>query len=390
MRSRTAVILIVLTIALAQASSLASTTYRYAAVCGSDLCLVAANAETLRVLAKGGGGAWDGPAVSPKSGTIVALLYPDAGYFAAKLYRVDPLTGKKHSILGGKGFHVPECPVWLDDNALLLGKVGKEGLDEGVYTFNVRTGASKRVVPPMPDNEFFYDPLALSPSRCLLLTSLGITGGFWLSVNDIARGKSLWRTNPNEGMGAFTGVAWSMDSRTLFVSFCVENDPFGDGPGGVWRFDARTGKQYPWKYAKRSIDGICSVPKQQILVVERGDSIDLLRMTDGKLLRTLSGSEMGGVLGAFALGGNHWILCGTRLIAEMDSSGKRFKAQRVRGLSSSTVRFSPARNAIMFGGASQDGVSDDKAGVLDLRTGRVTRFAANDWRVEWLPRDIVR
>ena len=390
MLSRFASFLIFIGLVTIQASSLGATTYRYATVCRGDLYLIAADGKTKLILAKQGKDYWEGPAVSPNSGTIVASLYPDAGYYAGKLYRVDPTTRKKHLIPGGTGFYIPECPVWLNDNVLLLDKVGKDGLDEGVYAFNIRTGMSKQVVPPLPDNEFFYDPLIVSPSGRLVLTTLGITGGGWISVNDIIRGKSLWRTNPNEGMSGFGGVTWSANNKWLYVAFYKDDEMAASSPGGVWRFNARTGKQYQWKYAKQSIDGVYSAPKQNILVVEHGDLVDCLRMIDGKRLCTLSASKVGGVLGAFSLSNDRWILCGTELIIEMNSSGKCIKTQRVRGLVSSTVRFSPARNALMFGAVVKGGTEDDKTGVLDLKTGRVTRFAANDWRVEWLPRDVVR
>ncbi len=383
--------LILIVLALTQGTSLASVRYSYVASDMSNLFLLGADGRTRATLAKGNGqDYWGACAVSPRSGIIVAELCRDGACAQSTLFRVDARMGSKAAIPGAKGFHIPECPVWLNDSELLVDRIDNDGLDRGVFSLNVRTGKTKLVIRPLPHNEFFYEPYIPSPTGRYVLTTLCITGGSWLSVNDSVLGKGLWRTNPEEGMVGFAGVAWSGDERQIYVAFYKDDELASSSPGGLWRFDAMTGKQHPWKYSKESLDGVFSAPKQNVLVVERTNSIDCLRMSDGRRLSTLTYSTVGGVLGAFSLSRDRWLLCGSRLVLEMDSSCKRLRTLHARGLSSSSVRYSPTRNTLMFGGVSYDGASDVKAGVLDLRTGRVTRFAANNWRIEWLPKDVRR
>jgi len=390
MRLRIVPVFAILALFMAQPLLLAATTYRYAAICDGRVCLVASGGRTRLVLAEwSNDGCWQGVAVSPKSGTIVSSLCPDAGYYAAKLYRVGPRTKARRLIPGGTGFHLPECPVWLNDNVLLLEKINKEGMGAGIWALNIRTGSSKLVVPPLPDNEFFYDSLMPSPSGRRLLTTLGITAGSWLSVNDVTRGKSLWRTNPDEGMVGFGGVAWSADDRWLYVAFYRDDEMASSSPGGVWRFDSRNGKQYLWKYAKQSIDGVWSLPRLGNLIVQRGSHIECIRQSDGAKLFELPITKIGGVVGCFGTG-NHLLVCGSESVLETTLSGKTVRARRVGRLSADVVRYSSTRDAIMYGATRSDGQGDNQTGVLDLRTGRVTKFGADDWWVEWLGHDIVR
>lgn len=404
MRIMIALFLVIVTLSLAQAPSLCAVTYRYAAICDDAVCLIGADGKTVLKLAgrsemRVAGGwlkdaYWDDLTVSPKNRTIVASPYvtpsidpprDDFSDFELPLYRIDPRTGSRQALSGSTGRLIPYFPVWLNDDVLLL-----EDIDASVSACNTRTNTTIQVVPPSYGCDFRYSSLVPSISGKLLLTIMPTNKGNKLSVNDLARGERTWRTDTYDGLPGLAGAVWSDTDKWLYVAFHKDEDKDANSPGGVWRFDALTGKQYPWKYANQSIDSIYSVPKQKILVIEYGDSIDLLRMSDGQLLGTLKVSEIGGVLGAFFQSGDRWILCGKNLVVEMNSSGKRIKSQRVRGLVSSTVRFSPAHNALMFGAVVNGGTEDDKTGVLDLKTGRITRFAVNDWRIEWLPRDIVR
>jgi|GEM_PF-2585154 len=390
MRIATAVLLAIVATALVPSPSHPAVRYSYVGLCDGEICLIGVHGRTKLTLARGTEQAdWEGIAVSLRSGKIVSSLVPDAGYYRAKLYEIDPRTHERRAVPNGVGYHVPECPAWLNDDVLLLDKIDKDGLDRGVYALNIRTGAAKLVVPPRPDNEFFYDPFPLSPSGRYVLTSFSVTGGTWLSVSDAVLGKRLWRTNPDEGMTGFPTAAWSADEKWLYAGFSIDGELASSSPGGVWRFDVRTGKQYPWKYAGHSIDGVFSVPRSNVVIVDR-KTIDCLRMSDGRLLASLHATQVGRVLGAFGLPNGRWLLCGSQMIVKMDSRARRLRAWPVRGLASSTVRFSPSRNAIMFGGASRDGAYNNKAGVLDINTGRVTRFAAYVGQVEWLPRDVVR
>lgn len=390
MRLKTALAFIVAFVTAANGSLHGATSYRYAAVCNYDLCLIAENGRNRIVLSKSGRStSWIGPAVSPKNGLIIAALCDDKKPQATRLYEIDPMSGKQHLIAGGNGYRVVVPQVWLSPETLLVERSDKDGFDGGIFSLNIRTGVSKQVVPPRHE-ELPYDQLILSPSGQLLATSMGETGGSWVSVNEVASGKRCWQTNPNNGMSGFTGLAWSTDSRTLFMSFYLHNDDFADGPGGLWKFDARTGAKRLWKYAKQDVDGVWSVPSEKVLLVEQGDWIDFLRMSDGNRLTRIPVSRLGGLLWLFSPTRGRLILCGTDQVIETDLSGRSIWTHPASRLASYTVRFSPTRGAAMYGGVSESGIHDDVAGVLDLKTGQVTKFAANDWYVEWLLRDITR
>lgn len=382
-----AVLIAIFALSTTQSPLPAAVKYRYAAVCGSDLYLLATDGRHKLLISHGGKDtSWDGLAVSPATGDIIAALQNDNEPLESRLYAVNPATGERRLVATGRGYGVPEPAVWLSPGVMLATASDKDGLDGGVYALNIRNGASRLIVPARHE-ELPYDQLLPDGPRNLVATLMDETGATWVSVCDVASGKRCWQTNPNEGMSGLTGLAWSADGTALFVSFCVKNDEFDDGPGGLWRFDAQTGKHYPWKYAKQEIDGVLSVPDQGVLAVGRGTEIECLRMTDGKLLFKLPESQLGGLIGLFSTGKGGLIFCGSSRIVETDLSGKKLLTWSTHGLSSDSVRFSSARNALMFGRVREDDVA---AGVLDLKTGQVTKFAANDWRVEWLLHDITR
>jgi WD40 repeat protein len=379
---RTTLLSMILALAISQMPSQAATTYRYMTVCGGDICLVAVDGKTKLTLARSIKSFWwYGPAVSPDGKSAIATLCDDSRLDLAKVYAVDLADGKQRFIAGDKGYEIPEYPVWLNDRVLLLETRDKDGLDMGVWAMNFTTGASRRVVPPLPENEFFYSDLIPSPSGKLLATTMGITAGEWLSVNDLASNRQCWRTNPKQGMSGFTGMEWSADSKSLFVSFSCSDEDFY-GPGELWKFDARTGKQRLWKYAGQGVSGIWASPDHRVLAVGRKNEIDYIRTSDGRLLYKASTKGLGGVIGVVFAGAGRSVICGTKLAAEVTASKKRVKTHDVRSISDDVtrVRYSDARDAIMYGAK----------GALDLKTGRITVFRGLDERVEWLQRDIVR
>ncbi len=375
-----------------------STTYRYAAMCDGNICLIGADGRSKLVVLEGGEDpSWDGFAVSPDGGCIVATLYVRDKPFA-KLYVKDLANGTMRLIPTDCPLSIPPSPVWLDRETLLLQGCDSEySLDAGVYALNVKSGKLRRAVAPN-GTEFDFDTLVPSPDGKFLATTLAITWAEWISVNDAATGKTLWRTEPDRGMDGFTGLAWAPDSKSLFMS-CYRHDEDFPGPGGLWKLDARTGKKRVWKYPGKDVDGVWASPDGKILAVD-ADELEFLRMPDGKRVATLKvPSSIGDRVGFILASANRAYLCGTRQVVQMDGSAKRVRSYDVRSIlpndpqviAECKVVFSPTRNAVMYTlDPSSGDPSKGARGVLDLKTGQVTKFARTSWQVQWLPRDIVR
>jgi hypothetical protein len=79
-------------------------TYRYAAVCDGNLCLISADGASKKVIAKPEGEmTWEGLAVSPVSGTLVALMTGGTEQSPSNIYEVNPADGSKRQIASGTG-----------------------------------------------------------------------------------------------------------------------------------------------------------------------------------------------------------------------------------------------------------------------------------------------
>lgn len=386
MRSRATWILVVLVLLISQMSSQGSTAYRYAAVCNGDLFLISANGSSKLILSKNNERSyWYVLAISPYSGTLIAASWNGNEPLSSNLYEVNPLNGKKRYILSGKNLHITEYPVWLNDNTCLLEICNIEGLNAAIYAANIKNGKLKQVAPAI-DSEFSYDCLILSPSKRYLATAQTITAAGWVSVNNLTNGNQVWCTNSAQGMHGFTGIAWSVDSKLLFASFLHDTFTPSDAPGGLWKIDALTGKRRLWKYARQNINGIWASPNHKILALDRMGFVEYLRASDGKTLFKVATPKSGQIAGVFFSEAGRSVICGTLQVIVTDLSGKRIKAYDIRSIASDRVKYSPKRNAVMYQG-----------GVLDLRTGSITKFAGgeqlswqNDWQIEWLSKDIIR
>jgi hypothetical protein len=325
---------------------------------------------------------WEGIAVSP-TGALIAVQ--NSAHY--RLYEIDPKTGKMRLIHdgGSLGFNMPDEPTWLTPEVLLLETWDKDGVDAGKYAANIKTGAWRRVVPRQNDEWTSGSVLVPSPSGKLLATDLDVTAAEWLSVSEVASGRTLWRTNPKEGMEGFSGMTWSRDNKSLFVSFLIDNEMASGSPGGLWKFDALTGKQHLWKYRKRSVDGVWGSPERGLLAVDVGNRLEFLRMDDGKLLFKLPESNLGSVIEVFFLGSARILVSGDRGLAEVNASGKAVRTYTLnKGFYDGSVglKYSASRDAVMYG----------RNGVLDLKTGKITKFgrAVSDaTNVEWLSKDVV-
>lgn len=391
MRFRISLVLAFFLLAFTTIPTLASTTYRYVAVDSGNLYLISADGKTKLTLAKSSDDIyWDSITVSP-SGAIIAVSNGNPESEPAQIFEINPQNGKTRLIRRSLGFYIPEYPVWLSPDVILIGRWDKNGWDAGVYSLNIKNGMLVVVVPLRNRSEFDYDKLIPSPSGNLLATTLDVTSAAWISVNDISKGTRIWQIDPEHGMSGFSDAVWSTDNKFLFVSFYRDDEMAMDSPGGLWKFDALTGKKRLWKYPKQNTYGLWVDTVHNIIAVQRENDIVFLRTSDGKLIFSMALSRCGGVAGVFFPGGDRIIICGYDRVIETTLSGRQIKSHSIKGISSSSVKLSPDRKSLMF-----SGVEDDRSvWIYDLRTDKLIRLgkdkdAPDDWRVEWLPKDVVR
>lgn len=377
-----------------QVPSQAATAYRYVAICGEDVCLIAADGSTKLELVKSTEStSWSGTAVSP-DGLLVAMAATsstsaDTGESLAELFVIDPVNGTRRLVFKGFGFEIPYPPVWLSKHVILLPRWNKDDCQAGVYAVNIVSGKASRVVEPMPDNSFDYDSLLPSPSGKLLATVLDVTAATWFSVNDVDNGRSYWRTGSDAGIDGVSDAQWAPDGKSLFVSFYIDHEMASDSPGGVWKFDAATGKRHPWKYLHKSIAALWLSPDRSELVLERGKRLYYLRASDGKLLFSLPTSRLGGAYDVSFRGAKGSAICGGSRVALVSASGKIRKSYSVRTITKDAeyARHFAEHDSVLYYSL---GGNPGALGVVNLASGRVVKFAHGIDQLDWLAHDVVR
>jgi WD40 repeat protein len=385
MRARFALLILILAFMIIVLPAYAAT-YQFAATYKNSIYLIAKDGKTMTKLIKGFDYSIDHELLMVSPDGKMLAVYASKGE-KRWLCRVDIATGETTLVKQiDDTYFTQDCQAWFG-NSVLFEEFNKDGIDLGVHAVDILTGKTTRVT-PLEDDEFFHDRLLESPSGGLLATTQGVTNVFWITVNDGCNGKRLWMTNPDNGMEGFTDVCWSPDSRSLLTTFYKDDEEF-PGPGGLWKFDAMTGKQQLIKYKGQKLWGLKFSPDGKLLAITRDNQTDVLSYPNLKLVRRLNYKGS-----LYFLGKNHYLIFDGKRIVDINGSTITTRTYVTKAFykegSELAISISPEADALLLCCTSINGSAEPASGFLDLKTGRTVSLPKDVYRVVWLPHPISR
>jgi len=139
-------------------------------------------------------------------------------------------------------------PAWSKDGKYLY--VGRNLYDDGdadggLWQINVQNGESHRIIQPESVDWPIHNQPCVSADGHYLISCDQIDGATSFYAIDLRSNKPI--TLPHQQIFKYV-IHYSFDKycKMLLLGAVADNDPFENGPGGVWQWDLITNTCSPW------------------------------------------------------------------------------------------------------------------------------------------------
>ncbi len=185
------------------------------------------------------------------------------------IWIVDFSSRKRRRLIRANQLHFIGTPAWSQDgNFLYVGrcKKGDTSSDEGLWKINVRNGKTKRLIQPEDSDFPIHEYPIVSADGHYLISSEMMDGKSSFYAIDLRSNKS--KKLPKKQIFKFVMCyIFNKSNKMLFLGGDAYDEPFGKGPGGVWRWNLTTNTCSPWILKGETIDEISISPNGKTIII---------------------------------------------------------------------------------------------------------------------------
>ena len=168
-------------------------------------------------------------------------------------------------------------PAWSKDGKFLYvgrNKYDDGDADEGLWQINVQNGQSRRLIQPEDvDWPIQIHPI-ISADGHYLISSEHTDGASSFYAIDLRSNKPIKFIATNSGkllhQQIFKHViccAFDKSCKMLLLGVIANDEPFGKGPGGIWRWNLNNNTCSPWILHGQSVDHILMSPDGKTMII---------------------------------------------------------------------------------------------------------------------------